>query len=208
MPFSMAAKAVRKGNLDALDVPSNADAEVDKHVVAQQLLDLAHSVGQVGSTASEEERQQLVDVAAKLEPFSEQNPAKRTLEGTHHLVYSASPGGSSGSVGPFVGKVEQRFVDDTQFYNVVILPGAEIQLLAERSIMDGNRIKVKFIETSILLFGNKVKTFPVKGAGVWKQLFVGEVKVLIPGEKSHNTRNILLRVMEAPSLFIILEVLD
>jgi len=180
----------------------------NRNTLAQELLDMATKVGQVGSKASEEKRQSLVYLASKLIPLSDASPARKILEGSHQLIYSASSGGSSGAVGPFVGKVEQRFKNEKEFFNVVMFPGVEIQLLAERSIMDDTRIKVKFVETTLSLFGVNVKKFPVKGVGVWKQLFVGEVNVVLPGKENEEPRRTLLRVMEAPSLFIIIKDLN
>lgn len=148
-------------------------------------------LGQVGSIKSEQEREKLVDLATELKKYSIKNPARYPLSGIHDLVYSAAPGGSSGKVGPFVGKVTQEFVDESTFINAVELGPVKIALRAQREVKSNDKIKVTFTQTTISLFGQTVKQIDASGGGVWKVLFCGEVD----GK--------LVRVMETPSLFVI-----
>jgi len=126
-------------------------------------------------------------------------PAQIDLGGTHDLIYSAAPGGSSGAVGPLVGKVQQSFLDAESFINRVELFGGilKVELNAERKVLDESRIRVKFKETVISLFGNEVKRGEAKGAGVWTYLFSGSVNV--EGEE------MTLRIMKTPSTFVIVQ---
>lgn len=167
--------------------------------IIQNLLAEARVIGQVGSKTTPENRQKLVDIAKSLSTYTDKNPAKIPLasEEPHNLIYSASPGGSSGAVGPFVGKVEQNFPNEKDFINSVQLFGGvlKVQLFAERKVLDSKRIRVTFKETVVNLFGNEVLRKDTKGQGVWNHLFVGEVE--IEGKRR------LLRVLETPSLFII-----
>lgn len=79
--------------------------------------------------------------------------------------------------------------------NRVEIGPIKIELNAERKVLDGNRIRVKFKETAFYVFGNEVKRSEVKGAGVWDYLFSGSVVV--------NGENMFLRVLKTPSTFII-----
>ena len=115
------------------------------------------------------------------------------------MVYSASPGGSSGAVGPFVGKVSQSFLNEDQFINRVELLGGivKVELNADRKVLDGKRIRVKFRETVISLFGKEVKRGEAKGAGIWDHVFSKSVNV--------NGEKMLLRILKTPSTFIIVQ---
>ena len=119
------------------------------------------------------------------------------MEGRHELIYSASPGASSGALGPLVGKVSQSFLDETRFINRVELLGGtvKIELNAERKVLDESRIRVKFKETAFYIFGQEVKRGEVKGSGVWDLMFSGMVTV--------NGEKMRLRIMKTPSTFII-----
>ena len=169
-----------------------------RNEIAQQLLHVAYEVGPVGMKTTEENRQKLQDLAQQLSPYSDPQPARVPLTGTHEMLYSDSKGASAGSLGPFVGKVTQQFVNDVEFMNVVQLGPLEVQLLISREVLsDDARIRVSFKETSVNIFGVPLIRKEVKGGGVWKHLFVGQVIDPSTGN------NILLRVLEAPSLFII-----
>mmetsp|Transcript_4571 Transcript_4571/g.6152 ORF Transcript_4571/g.6152 Transcript_4571/m.6152 type:complete len:214 (+) Transcript_4571:85-726(+) len=163
--------------------------------LAWKLIDKAEKAGQIGMKASEEVQKEIAELAASLSSKSKGLGTKATLAGKHDLVYSMSPGGSSGAIGPFVGKVVQKFEDENKFVNAVRLGPLEIELQANRKIMDKSRIKVKFEETKVKLFGIQVAQNTAKGQGVWKNLYVNVV------ERGEDRR--LLRVMETPSLFII-----
>lgn len=163
------------------------------------LLEKAKEAGQVGSKCTPEVRQGLVDMARELKDFSDALPARRPLTGIHNLIHSQSEGGSAGTLGPFlVGKVTQEFVNDKDFINGVSFLGGffKISIFAERTILDDERLRVKFRETAVYLGGVEVIRKEIKGQGVWKNLFVGEYK-------NQEGESILLRVMEVPSLFVI-----
>jgi len=157
----------------------------------RELIVECRKVGQVGSLASKEKQENLVSLAKPLEQYSVKNPAKYPLSGIHDLIYSAAPGGSSGKVGPFVGKVTQNFIDEETFINAVEFGPLKIALRANREVKSDKVIKVTFEETTISAFGQKVKQFETSGGGSWKYIFCGEVD----GK--------LVRVMETPSLFVL-----
>lgn len=184
-------------SLDATPPPTTTTATADE--VASKLLSTCAEYGQVGSRLSEEQRAIIDDIASSLSAYTDPDPARVGLRGEHELIYSASPGGSSGAVGPFVGKVTQSFLDETKFINRVELLGGllKVELNAERQVLDGNRIRVKFRETVISLFGNAVKRVEAKGAGVWDYKFAGSVDV--------NGERLLLRVLNTPSTFVIVQ---
>ena len=163
----------------------------------------ARKIGPVGADRSEEEREKLLLYARnEISCLTDKKPARTPLSGVHKLVYSASPGGSSGKVGPFVGKVTQEFVDDKTFINAVTFGPLKIALRAEREVKNDKNIKVTFRETTITLFGNKIKSKTIENSGgVWKYLYSGIVK-------APNGKQKLVRLMETPSLFVLEQELD
>ena len=168
--------------------------------IAWNLIDKVEEAGQIGSKAPETIQ---ADIAALANELSDRQcesstriPTDVTLTGVHNLLYSMSPGGSSGAIGPvFVGKVTQEFLDDVKFINVVQFGPLKIELHAVREVVDNTRIRVTFQETVVKILDLEVTRKETKGAGVWKQLYVGEV--CRDGDRR------LLRVMETPSLFVI-----
>lgn len=162
----------------------------------QELLLEINKVGQVGSKATEEDRKNIETIANKILPYTDETPARKELTGKHELLYSAAPGGSSGAIGPFVGKVSQLFVDEKIFKNIVNLGPLEVELTAERKVLDDSRIRVKFLETRVKLFSVEVLNNEAKGQGVWQTLFSGVIN-------DNEGNPMLLRVMKTPSLFVI-----
>lgn len=98
--------------------------------------------------------------------------------------------GSNGKLGPFIGKVNQIFLDEINFINQVTLGPLRVQLLATREIIDSERIRVKFKKMKFILFGRTLKESETKGSGVWKLRYFEDG----------------FRIMDTPSLFIIREV--
>jgi hypothetical protein len=180
-----------------LDDTFKTEPKTDRDAVVLQIIERARSLGPVGLDCSEEEQASLVEEAKEIAALSDDQPARSQLTGLHNLVYSASPGGSSGKVGPFVGKVTQEFVDDKTFYNAVEFGPLKISLRAEREVKSDTAIKVTFRETTVTLFGNKVTSKIMENSGgVWKYLFSGVVT-------SEDGRRKLVRLMETPSLFVL-----
>jgi len=167
----------------------------ERNKLAKVLVHTAQSFGQVGSKLPEPDQEKLLDIAKSLSAYSDSEPAQKPLSGTHEMIYSASKGGSSGAVGPFVGFVEQRFLDETNFINQVTLGPLRVELNAERKVLDDERIRVKFLTTRVSCLGIELLNKKTKGQGVWKNLFSGVVTI--------NGETTLLRVLLTPSLFII-----
>jgi hypothetical protein len=155
-------KEVNEGN------SRNGNGSSTRDDLANELIKTCKKLGQVGSKLNEGDRAKIDDIANMLSAFTESAPAKLDLRGTHNLVYSASPGGSSGAIGPFVGKVTQSFLDEEKFINrVELLNGIlKIELNAERRVLDDTKIKVTFRETVVSLCGIEVVRKEVKGQGV------------------------------------------
>jgi PAP_fibrillin len=172
---------------------------VEPLLVVEELLSYARKVGPIGSLATEEEREKVKQLTHNLTNRKGiRSPARTRLRGTHDLVYSAAPGGSSGRLfGPVYGKVTQEFLeDDKTFINAVKIGPLEISLQAEKFVKDDKTNIVKFRKSIVKVLGKTVVEKEITGGGVWKYLFMGEVR----DEKGRKT---LLRVMETPSLFII-----
>lgn len=170
----------------------------ERNQLSNKLLERCRDVGQIGTKTSDESRSAMRELSNQLMKYSDDDPAFVQLTQEHELLYSESPGGSSGAIGPFVGQVTQKFVNEVEFVNGVSLGPLNIQLMAERDILDSGRIKVEFRETVVKFLGLELVRKETNGKGVWQQLFVG----VVPGLESKDER-ILLRVMLTPSLFII-----
>ena len=87
--------------------------------LATKLINKCKEYGQIGSKLTEEQQAIIDELAAVLIPYSDSGPAQVDLQGRHDLIYSASPGASSGALGPFVGSVSQSFLDEERFINRV-----------------------------------------------------------------------------------------
>ena len=142
-----------------------------------------------GVDASDEQVAAVEAAIKELEPFCPPQPAQIPLSGVYDLVFCTAKGGSNGKVGPFVGKVTQTFVDETNFINAVALFGGavKISLFAEREVLDDDKIRVTFKETAGACFGKQLFRKEIQGSGVWKQRFVDDE----------------LRVMNTPSIFVL-----
>jgi hypothetical protein len=185
-----------------LDNMFKTEQTTDRDPVVLEIIERARSLGPVGVNCSPEEQESLLEQAKEIVALSDDKPARSQLTGLHNLVYSAAPGGSSGKIGPFVGKVKQEFVDDLTFYNTVEFGPLKITLRAEREVKSDTAIKVTFRETTVTLFGNEITRKSIENSGgVWKCLFSGVVT-------SPEGRRKLVRVMETPSLFVLEQYLD
>ena len=87
--------------------------------LATKLINKCKEYGQIGSKLTEEQQTIIDELAEALIPYSDSGPAQVDLQGRHDLIYSASPGASSGALGPFVGSVSQSFLDEERFINRV-----------------------------------------------------------------------------------------
>jgi len=162
-----------------------------------KFLNEAREFGPIG-VHQPELNQKLMKVQAKeLSLSTDPRPARIPLVGTHNLMYSDAPGNSSGKLaGPFYGKVTQEFVDDTIFINAVEFGPLKIALQAEREILSDTKIRVKFVETTIELFGIELVKKETSGAGTWEYLYSGILE-----NKDGTSKRI--RIMNTPSLFVL-----
>lgn len=172
-------------------------SKTDRDELVQEVLAMSRKIGPVGSFASKEDQNKLEELAKTLESLSDKNPTQRPLRGIHAMVYSAAPGGSSGRlVGPFYGRVTQEFVNDETFINAVQFGPLEISLRATRAAKSGRRNSVKFLESTVRLFGQTLVQKEISGGGVWDYIFIGEVT-----DKDGSSK--LIRIMKTPSLFVL-----
>ena len=159
-------------------------------VDATALLSAINAAGTpVGIKASEEAQEAVSAAAEALRGTGAAAPARVPISGTYELLWSMAKGGSNGKVGPFVGSVTQEIVDEENFINAVKLGPLKIALSATREVLDDQRIRVKFVSTSVKLFGKQLLDKPTKGQGVWEQIAVND--------------DASLRVMNTPSLFVL-----
>jgi len=153
-----------------------------------ELVSLCQDTADNGVGASQERQEAIETAIEDLESYCMPAPAELPLEGVYDLLYCTAPGGSSGKVGPFVGKVTQTFMNGVEFINAVELFGAaKLSLYAERKVLDDKRIRVTFKQTAVSIFGTEVFRKDIEGSGVWQQRYVDDT----------------LRVMNTPSIFVL-----
>jgi hypothetical protein len=163
------------------------------------VLDLARQLGPIGAFQSLEDQERVLLAAQALAEYSDEKPARQKLalgEPPHELIYSSSPGGSSGRLFSKVyGKVTQSF-NGTNFVNAVELGPCKISLQADLAVKDDWNNKVVFRQTALQLWGQTIVEKPTKGAGIWKYIFSGVVQ-----DSSGRLQRV--RILETPSLFIL-----
>lgn len=128
-----------------------------------------------GVDASPEQR---ADMDAKLKALCERNPTKEPayallrppfefFDGTYQLLYTDTRGGSSGKVGPFVGRVTQTFegIRDLDqmgfsrrgiFLNAVEIGPLKVSLRARCESKSETKLEVVFEETETFILGQRV----------------------------------------------------
>ena len=106
-----------KTSNDGTTLSNNNSDKVNE--LATKLINKCKEYGQIGSKLTEEHQTIIDELASALIPYSDTAPAQVDLQGRHDLIYSASPGASSGALGPFVGSVSQSFLDEERFINRV-----------------------------------------------------------------------------------------
>ena len=194
-------KALQVESLKRSGSPSEASAAStirDSRAISDLKLTIKRA-GQTGQNASEAEREEIRSLCGRLKSSQDAsypaiNRAKHEISGkTYGLLYSTSSGPSSGKIGPFVGSVTQRVINDVDFVNSVSLGPLEISLRATMERVTDTRINVAFREMSFVWFGMKLRSVEVEGKGVWNVMYAGEVD-----GKS-------FRVMETPNLFVLEE---
>jgi hypothetical protein len=101
---------------DIMITARNASAGGESDALASRLLDVCAEYGQIGSKLTDDRRAMIDDLAYSLGRYSDIAPAEcdLRLRGRHELIYSASPGASSGALGPLVGTVSQSFLDEVR----------------------------------------------------------------------------------------------
>jgi hypothetical protein len=176
--------------------------------LVQNLLQLGRQYGPVGDRQPKEVQERVLAAARALSKGAATTTAQpdryahMPLTGTHDLVYSSAPGGSSGKLGPFDGRVRQTFVDDTTFVNSVELGPLTIELTATREIRNDDTIAVFFQSTTVRFWDQyTILSRSITGGGIWQVLYVGTIV------DDFDRRTKLVRVMETPSLFVLEQLL-
>jgi hypothetical protein len=187
---------------------NNNIADPTTTALVRNLLQLGRQYGPVGDRQPKEVQERVLAAARALSKRAATTTvppdryAHRPLTGTHDLVYSSAPGGSSGKLGPFDGRVRQTFVDDTTFVNSVELGPLTISLTATREIRNDDTMAVFFQSTTVQLWDRfTVLSRSITGGGIWQVLYVGTIVDDFDG------RTKLVRVMETPSLFVLEQLL-
>ena len=102
-----------QGTVPTIEIANNEDG---LNELASRLLKTCAEYGQIGSKLTDDQRATIDALASSLGPYSDRAPAQcdQRLRGRHELIYSASPGASSGALGPLVGAVSQSFMDEVR----------------------------------------------------------------------------------------------
>jgi hypothetical protein len=179
----------------------------------RQLVDRARALGPVGVYQPQEDQDVLLELAMQLRPYSDSAPARIPLSGTFDLVYSASPYLSSGRLfGPVRGRVTQEFLSPTEFCNRVDFGPVRLSLAVTCEAKSDAVVQVNFVETRVSAFGRTLVTSPAKGGGEWKYIFAGTLSDSDDHERGGTEdatwgRRRFIRVLEAPNLFVIEQLL-
>jgi hypothetical protein len=157
----------------ALRMQSSGDS--DSASAKASMLSAAAAGPPNGVGASPEQR---ADMDAKLKALCQLNPTKEPayallrppfqfFDGTYQLVYTDTQGGSSGKVGPFVGRVTQTFegIRDLDqmgfsrrgiFLNAVEIGPLKVSLRARCESKSETKLEVVFEETETFILGQRV----------------------------------------------------
>ena len=95
--------------------------------------------------------------------------------------------------------MKQDFLDGINFRNRVEMGPLQLSLDAMREVKSGTDIQVSFLRTSVSLFGHNLVENGAKGQGVWSYIYAG-----IHDEDGQKK---LIRIFEAPSLFVLEQLL-
>jgi hypothetical protein len=99
------------------------------------------------------------------------------------------------------GEVKQIIVDDTIFRNHITLGPLEMTMRAKREIKSSKELVITLLETTVNLFGAQLLKKEMGGSGMWTYKFVGKMKDKDGKEK-------LIRIIQAPNLFILEQALE
>jgi hypothetical protein len=169
-----------------------------EHLI-QELLVTARRLGPFGCYASTSEQQYVRALAQQLKErgAGSSAPAREVSSGPFSLIYSDSTGGSSGRFGFLHGSVIQEFIKEDRYVNRLLLGNGlfELALLADLKVKSDFLNTVRFHTITLRAFGQDLFDSKITGGGTWDYLFWGPVV-------DEKGAPILLRVLLAPSLFI------
>lgn len=173
--------------------------DIERNTAILALVDQARQVGPVANDQPENVKAEFHQQAKELQPLSDASPASVDFTGVHERIYSVSPGKK-------YGHIQQIFVDATSFVNSVKFLGGIVQTSVDASYEARDDVTgvVTFDNQLIMrLFGVIVyrKELPRGGEFPWNILFVGSFI-------DHDGKRKRLRIMETPSLFVLLQNLE
>ena len=123
------------------------------------------------------------------------------LDGTWHLLYTSTKGGSAGKLGPFVGAVTQVMdLGAASYANNVRLRGVRATLDAHWETLDPTTWKVIFDTITIRVLGRRLlsKPFPPTATGIWRMTYLdSRLRVLrASGSNSPEVENVYVLAKE------------
>ena len=198
--FSFALVAPVKEKATMLAAASNEDCiDDERNAAILALVDQARQLGPVANDHPENVKAEFHRRAKELQPLSDTSPAAIDLTGVHERIYSISPGKK-------YGHIQQIFVNATSFVNSVKFLGGIVQTSVDAYYKAQDDVMGMVIFDNQLyfrLFGLTVyrKELPRGGEFPWKVLFVGNFV-------DHDGKQKRLRIMETPSLFVLLQNLE
>lgn len=146
-----------------------------------------------GTDLDEHAEAKVKAIVRELSARDDSTPDPNTIDlaGTNwDLLYSDSAGNSSGKLGPFVGRVTQRFSDERgsgKYANVVRLGPLTLSLAAvaapekKKSDEKNESLRVTFVDLAVDVFGKRAlnKPFPPGRAGTWRMAYASDaIRVL------------------------------
>ena len=177
---------------------SSSSGSVELEAVLK-LVEEARRMGPVANGCSDEEKTNILQQARSLLDGSYSTPpAHVNLTGVHERLYSTSPGKKR-------GRIQQRFLNATYLENTVGFGPFQAVATATVTPINDTTSNIEFHNLSYRLCGFNFpwgqKSFNGY-KGTWKFLYVGVIIDPIDGKRK------LLRVMETPSLFMLLQDLE
>mmetsp|Transcript_16653 Transcript_16653/g.23143 ORF Transcript_16653/g.23143 Transcript_16653/m.23143 type:complete len:195 (-) Transcript_16653:165-749(-) len=158
------------------------------------VVDEARSLGPVANDEPEDKKEAFLSLARQLQPLSDPQPARLDFTGNYERLYSVSPGKK-------LGLIQQKFLDRTNVVNSVALGPLKTTSYGRYKATGDFSGTIVFEKLVFSVFGLKFYEKPYQAEGLWKILFVGTFV-------DHDGVRKRLRVMETPTLFLLLQNLE
>ena len=197
--YSFAFVSLAETKITVLTAAADDCINDERNAAILALVDQARQIGPVANNQPENVKAEFHQRAKELQPLSDTSPAAVNFTGVHERIYSVSPGKK-------YGHIQQIFVNATSFVNSVKFLGGIVQTSVDASYEARDDV------TGMVTFDNQLyfrlfdvtvfrKELPRGREFPWNILFVGSFV-------DHDGKQKRLRIMETPSLFVLLQTLE